>query len=255
MLLVISPAKKLDLSEDTRYTQICTQPEMLGEAQFLVRTLSKMSPRRLGKLMGISDQLAELNHARYQAFSPPFSRENAKQAILSFHGDVYQSMEVGEYGEEEFQYAQRHLRILSGLYGMLRPLDLIQPYRLEMGTRLPTIKGKDLYEFWGESIAQAIQREIDQFDQPVLVNLASSEYFRSVQRVGLQATILTPSFKEERNGTLKTISLFAKQARGAMVDYAIKEKITEPMALRDFQGMGYAFQEALSTDTEWVFAR
>lgn len=205
--------------------------------------------------MHISDNLAELNFRRYQDFSLPFRTDNAKQALLCFNGDVYQSFELDSYEEAEFEYAQAHLRILSGLYGLLRPLDLIQPYRLEMGTRLATDHGSTLYEFWGDRLTQALKAELHTFKQPVLINLASNEYFKSLQPNQLEATVITPKFKDYRNGKLKTLGLFAKKARGAMVDYAIKEKCQSPEDLKAFEGMGYQYDESLSSETEWVFTR
>ena len=255
MLFIISPAKKLDLSEETRFTHNYSQPRMLEEAEKLAASLVKMKPKDLGVLMHISDQLAGLNYERYQTFAPPFSPENAKQAILCFNGDVYQSIEVEAYTDQEFDYAQHHLRILSGLYGLLKPLDLIQPYRLEMGTKLETRRGKDLYEFWGDRITKALNDDLAAVGSGVLINLASNEYFKSVRPAKLKAEVITPIFKDNKNGTLKVLSLFAKQARGAMVDYAIKEKVSHPDQLKDFRGMNYAFREDLSSAQEWVFVR
>ncbi|RMG54289.1 MAG: YaaA family protein, partial [Bacteroidetes bacterium] len=174
MLFVISPAKKLDLSEETRFTQNYSQPAYLADTQELVAQLSEMSEAQLGELMHISPQLASLNHERYQQFQLPFSPDNAKQALLCFNGDVYQQFRLAEYSEAEFAYAQAHLRILSGLYGLLRPLDLIQPYRLEMGTRLANARGKDLYAFWGARLTEALGAELAQQESPVLINLASN---------------------------------------------------------------------------------
>lgn len=255
MRFVISPAKSLDLSEETRYTSNYSEPQMQSRTQELVQTLAGMSAQELGKLMDISEQLAELNYERYQQFTPEYEPRNAKQALLCFNGDVYQSIEADTYGEEEFAYAQAHLRILSGLYGLLRPLDLIQPYRLEMGTKLSNKHGKDLYAFWGGQITDALNEELAQEEEPVLINLASNEYFKAVKRSKLQATVISPNFKDERNGKLMTISFYAKQARGAMVDFAIKEKVARPEQLKDFQGMGYQFRPEQSTDTEWLFTR
>lgn len=255
MLFVISPAKKLDLTEETRFTQNYSQPRMLDQAERLAKSLSKMSQKKLGTLMHISDQLAALNYERYQTFAPPFSPENSKQALMCFNGEVYQNIETEAYEEEEFEYAQEHLRILSGLYGLLKPLDLIQPYRLEMGTKMKTRRGKDLYEFWGDRIKKALEADLEESGDSILVNLASNEYFKSTRHKQLNATIITPQFKEERDGGLKTIFLYAKQARGAMVDFAIKEKVSSPERLKDFKGMGYAFREDQSTETEWVFCR
>jgi hypothetical protein len=256
MLFVLSPAKKLDLSEETRFTQNHSFPAYLDQSEILVKKLAKMKAPALGKLMSISPQLSELNFQRFQEFSLPFLPENAKQAILCFNGDAYQSLETAEYEAEDFAYAQEHLRILSGLYGLLRPLDLIQPYRLEMGTKLSNRRGKNLYDFWGDRITTALNQALAEQASPYLINLASNEYFKSVQKNGFQGEIITPIFKDQRpDGQLKTLFLYAKQARGAMVNYAIREKVTQPGQLKDFQGMGYQYREELSDEKTWVFTR
>lgn len=252
---MISPAKKLDFSEETRYTQQYTQPRMLDQAEVLVKTLSKYSAKKIGTLMHLSEQLSQLNYERYQTFTPPFTPENAKQAMLSFAGDVYQSLETEVYEQEHHDYAQQHVRILSGLYGLLKPLDLIQPYRLEMGTKLKTRRGKDLYAFWKDRIRKLLEADLGEVGDDILVNLASNEYFKSVRPKDLNARVITPQFKDEKDGQLKMISFFAKQARGSMVDFAIKEQVKEVEQLKDFQGMGYAFREDLSTESEWLFVR
>lgn len=255
MLFVISPAKKLDFSEETRYTQEYSQPRMLDQAEVLVTSLSKYSAKKIGTLMHLSEQLAQLNYERYQTFAPPFTPENAKQAMLSFAGDVYQSLETEVYEQEHYDYAQHHVRILSGLYGLLKPLDLIQPYRLEMGTKLKSRRGQDLYAFWKNRIRKLLEADLAETGDQILVNLASNEYFKSVQAKDLKARVITPQFKDEKDGQLKMISFFAKQARGAMVDFAIKEQVKDVEQLKDFQGMGYGFREELSKENEWVFVR
>lgn len=255
MIFVISPAKKLDLSEATRFTQNYSLPGHLKDTEILVKQLAKMKPAKIGALMDISPKLSELNYERYQQFHLPFSPDNAKQALLCFNGDVYLSFELDSYSDQEFDYAQQHLRILSGLYGLLKPLDLIQAYRLEMGTKMKTRRGKNLYDFWGSRITKALNQDLAEQETDVLVNLASKEYFKSIKPKELKAKVITPTFKDDRNGTLKTIFLFAKQARGAMCDYAIKEKVTDIEQLKEFNGMGYSFHEALSSETEWVFTR
>ncbi|MEL6256054.1 MAG: peroxide stress protein YaaA [Bacteroidota bacterium] len=255
MILIISPAKKLDFSEETRYTQNYSMPTHLEESQKLINSLSRMSRKKIGQLMDISPALSELNYDRYQNYHTPFTPENAKQALLSFKGEVYLNMEVGSYEEAEYEYAQRHLRILSGLYGLLKPLDLIQPYRLEMGTKLKIRRKNNLYEFWGEKILDAVQGALDESGSKVLINLASNEYFKSVKAKSLDARIITPVFKDNKNGQYKTLFLYAKQARGQMSDFAIKEKVSNPEALKDFKGMGYSFNEALTEGDTWVFTR
>ena len=255
MILVISPAKKLDYSPETRYTETFSQPSLLDASQELIDVLAKKGTPELESLMSISTALASLNAERYQEFHTPFTPANAKQALLAFDGDVYGSFERNSYGEDEFAYAQEHLRILSGLYGLLRPLDLMQPYRLEMGTKLATKKGKNLYEFWGDRITNSLNQVLEEKGFDTLVNLASNEYFKSINKKQLNAQIITPAFKDIRDGKAKTIFLYAKQARGLMCDFAIKEKVSSPEGLKDFAGMGYRFDESLSSGTNWVFSR
>jgi len=255
MLLILSPAKKLDYSEDTRYISTYTQPQFLDESQKLIDILVEKQPDELMSLMDISSQLAELNYERYQNFSRPFSPENAKQALLTFKGDVYTSFQLDTYTEAEYEYAQKHVRILSGLYGLLRPLDLMQPYRLEMGTKLSNERGKNLYDFWKEEITQHLNEAIKESGSKVLINLASNEYARAIDKKKLKGTILDISFKDERNGQYKPIFLYVKQARGAMCDYAIREKVVDPEGLKGFTDMGYHYNESLSSDNEWVFTR
>jgi uncharacterized protein len=255
MIIVISPAKTLDLSEDTRYIRDHSQPRLLSESRQLVDQLMQYDVEGLGELMSISRDLAELNYERFQNFEVPFSPQNAKQALLTFNGDVYTGFELNSYSQSEFDYAQNHLRILSGLYGLLRPLDLIQAYRLEMGTRLRNERGKNLYEFWGDRITQTLKEDMGNQGATTLVNLASQEYFKSLQPKQLGVRVITPQFKEMRSGQAKTIAIYAKQARGAMCDFAIKEKLSHPEDLKDFQGMGYQFNEELSDTDNWVFTR
>lgn len=255
MILIISPAKTLDLSEETRYTANYSLPSYQQEAHELVRVLSGYSATQIKELMGVSDNLAQLNYERYQKFQPEFNPENAKQALLTFNGDVYTGFDLETYGEADYRYAQEHLRILSGLYGLLRPLDLIQPYRLEMGTRLKNEKGKDLYAFWGDQIARALNQALEEAGTSTLVNLASNEYFKSVDTNALAGDIITPSFKDIRGGKPKVISFFAKKARGLMCDFAIKEKVSDPEKLKAFNGMGYEYNPELSSEKDWVFTR
>ena len=255
MILIISPAKKLDFSEETRYTQNYSMPAHLEESQKLINSLSKMSKKKIGQLMDISPALSQLNFDRYQNYHTPFTPDNAKQALLSFKGEVYLNMEVDSYEEAEYEYAQKHLRILSGLYGLLKPLDLIQPYRLEMGTKLKIRRKNNLYEFWGEKIQEAVKEALAESGSNVLINLASNEYFKSVKAKSLDGRIITPVFKDNKNGQYKTLFLYAKQARGQMSDFAIKEKVSDPEALKDFKGMGYSFNEELTEGDTWVFTR
>ena len=254
MIYLISPAKKLDFT-DNGNSQVYSQPELLEESQKLVKSLARLSAPKIGELMGISANLAQLNFERYQDFSVPFTPDNARQALLAFKGDVYQSFDLESYTDHEFTYAQQHLRILSGLYGLLKPMDLIQPYRLEMGTRFKTRRGKNLYEFWGDRITRALIQVMKENETDTLINLASNEYFKSINKKLLKGRIITPSFKDDRDGVYKSIFLFIKQARGAMCDFAIQEKLTDPEELKAFTGMGYAFNDELSSENEWVFTR
>ena len=253
MLMVISPAKTLDYS-GRNYPQF-TQPLMLEQSQQLVETLRTYGPPELSSLMKISEKLAELNYDRYQTFQTPFTPLNAKQALLVFNGDVYRGIEVEDYDDEDLAFAQQHLRILSGLYGLLRPLDLMQPYRLEMGTKLVTEQGKSLYEFWGDQITQQINRALSEEAEPCLVNLASNEYFKSIEPKKLKAPVLNIAFKENKNGSYKVIAIHAKRARGLMVDYAIRHQIRDTNKLKGFDSEGYYFNEALSQPNNWVFCR
>lgn len=214
-----------------------------------------MKAGAIGKLMHISDKLAELNHERYQQFALPFTPDNAKQALLAFKGDVYLGFELEAYEEEDFDFAQTHLRILSGLYGLLKPLDLMQPYRLEMGTKLKNRRGKDLYEFWGNRITTHLNEAMQAAGTETLVNLASNEYFKSVNQDKLKGRIITPIFKEEREGQLKMIALFAKKARGLMSNFAIRHRLTDVEDLKHFRAEGYTFRPEASTDDQWLFAR
>lgn len=250
MLILISPAKTLDLSESPIEQR--SNPDFKKEIKELVSIMKKKKPKDIKALMHVSDNLAELNHERYQRFEDDFSVDNAKQALLAFKGDVYTKIDVDNFSPADFEFAQRHLRILSGLYGLLKPLDLIQPYRLEMGVKLKNKKGKDLYSFWGSKISKTIDEAAE---GGAVVNLASQEYFKAVDRSSLQAQVITPTFKEYRDGTYKVIGLFAKQARGLMTDFAIKNRLTNPEVLKTFQEAKYEYSDTLSTEEEWVFVR
>lgn len=254
MLLVISPAKNLDYTTPVK-TRQSSQPQFLDQAAELVEELRQLAPQDLSALMSISDKLGVLNYDRYQQWQPPFSLDNARQAVLAFNGDVYSGLDAPAFGADELRFAQRHLRILSGLYGLLRPLDLMQPYRLEMGTRFANRRGRDLYAFWGNTITEALNRQLKALDSRVLVNLASNEYFKSVNQDALEADVITPVFKDWKGDKFKIISFYAKKARGLMCQYAIRERITEPRALQGFDLDGYAFNPALSSEREWVFTR
>jgi uncharacterized protein len=252
MKLVISPAKSLDF-ESPLPKLPHTQPAFLDRSQQLIDILRELSPAEVGTLMDISDNLAVLNVTRYAEWSPPFSKRNARQAALAFNGDVYAGLNAPTLAEDDLKWAQKHLRILSGLYGLLRPLDLMQAYRLEMGTRLSNPEGRDLYAFWGDTITDALNAELKRGE--VLVNLASEEYFKSVRPKRLKGPVITPVFQEGKAGSYKIISFFAKRARGLMSRYAIEHRIDDVAQLKAFDVEGYAFTPKVSSETEWVFRR
>ena len=254
MLVVISPAKNLDY-ETPAPTDIYTQPDMLDDSKELIKHCRKLSPAKIGSLMKISDKLAGLNADRYASWQTPFDTTNAKQALLAFNGDVYTGLDAGSFSQDDFDYAQQHLRILSGLYGVLRPLDLMQAYRLEMGTKLDTGKDKTLYQFWGTRISQKLNEAIDKQGDNVIINLASNEYFKAVKPKALNAEVYTPVFQDCKNGQYKVISFFAKKARGMMARYIIQNRLTQVSQLKDFDTAGYSFSEAKSQGNELVFTR
>jgi len=228
-------------------------PKFLDDSQTLVERMRELAPADIAKLMKISDKLSVLNSTRYETWSLPFTPDNAKQALLAFKGDVYTGLDAETLAPEQDEYAQQHLRILSGLYGIVKPLDLIQPYRLEMGTKLSNTRGKDLYQFWGDKITDSLNAELEQND--VLINLASNEYFKSVRPKSLKARIITPVFKDTKNGVQKIISFYAKKARGLMVRYMIDNQINHAEALKNFDVTGYQFEASQSSENEWVFTR
>ncbi|MGD8999477.1 MAG: peroxide stress protein YaaA [Granulosicoccaceae bacterium] len=254
MLIVISPAKKLDY-ETPASIKTATMPDYMADSQQLITRLREFSALDIAELMHLSMKLAELNFARYEAWQPECTRDNARQAILAFKGDVYQGLGAESFSAADFKFAQSHLRILSGLYGLLRPLDLMQPYRLEMGTKLSTDRGKNLYEFWGSIITQGLNKQLGKIKSGTLVNLASNEYFKSVKTKELAGEIITPSFKDYKNGDYKMIGIYAKRARGLMARYIIRNQITKPEALKDFCEEGYIFNSKLSAGNSWVFTR
>ncbi len=250
MLILISPAKTLDYSAPN-FNQY-TQPDFKTDIQSLVSVMRKKSAKEISDLMHVSENLAVLNEERYKTFQKEFTTDNSKQALLAFKGDVYTKIDVDHYSPADFEFAQQHLRILSGLYGLLKPLDLIQPYRLEMGTRLETKKGKNLYEYWDKKIAKAINEAAA--GRPI-VNLASQEYFKAVDLKTLKTPLVNIHFKEFKNGTYQIIGLFAKQARGMMTDFAIKNRLTHPAELKTFHLEGYEFSAQMSSESDWVFTR
>lgn len=254
MLLLISPAKTLDF-ETPPITNVATQPEFLQHSQLLINELKKLSPDAVADLMGISEKLGELNAQRFLNWHLPFTAKNAKQAVLAFKGDVYTGMCAENFNKQDFTFAQKHLRILSGLYGLLKPLDLIQPYRLEMGTAFKNARGKNLYEFWGDTLTDQINQELVHIKKNVVVNLASNEYFKAVNTRRLNAEIITPVFKDWKNGQYKIISFFAKKARGIMSSYIIQQKLKNSEAMKEFTLGGYVYNERMSSAREWVFTR
>lgn len=253
MLMLLSPAKTLDFSpiQNDQYTQ----PRLLAESRQLVDLLRKQDVLGLKGLMNISDQLAELNVKRYQNFVTPFTPDNAKPAVLAFQGDVYAGLQAEDFGAADWSFAQKHLRILSGLYGVLRPLDLMQPYRLEMGTKLKNDRGRNLYDFWGSRITNLLNEDLTENQDQWVLNLASKEYFSSVQPESLSARILNIDFKEDRDGKLKVISFNAKKARGAMARQIIQQKLTEPDQLPGLDVNGYLFRDDLSSPDHFVFVK
>jgi len=254
MLTLISPAKTLDYETPT-VTDAFTQPAQLTQSRKLVRRLRQLSASDLSQLMQVSDNIAELNQQRFKKWKTPFNPENARQALFAFKGDVYIGLDAYSMTPDNVDFAQQHLRILSGLYGVLRPLDLIQAYRLEMGTRLDTELGKNLYQFWDDRITKSLNQELRQSDTTTLINLASNEYFKSIKPKLLKAEVITPVFKDYHKGNYRVIGFFAKKARGMMARYLVDHEIDKPEALKDFDREGYAFNANLSVSHEWVFTR
>ena len=254
MLAVISPAKTLDYESQCPAHEP-TQPDFLEDSEELIGVMRKKSRPQISDLMNVSEKLADLNFERYKNWSRPFSEDNARAALFAFKGDVYTGFELEKYGKRDLNFAQKHLRILSGLYGLLRPLDLMQPYRLEMGTKLKTQRGKDLYAFWDDKITHGIAEALREAKSKTLVNLASNEYYNSVREKSLDAEVITPAFKDLKNGQYKIVSFWAKKARGMMCDFMIRERITKPEGLKDFKTAGYKFNRKLSEENSWVFTR
>ena len=252
MQIIISPAKTLDF-ETTPKLADHTLPTFLEDSCDLMDQLKKLDPTDLSSLMKISEKLGNLNHDRNQSWQTPFTPENSKQCIYAFKGDVYTGLEADDLNKKDIQFAQKHLRVLSGLYGLLKPLDLIQPYRLEMGTRLVNDKGNNLYQFWGDKITKAINNELE--NNPILINLASNEYSKVLQMKDINAEIITPVFKDKKNGTYKLISFYAKKARGLMSRFIITNKITDPQKIKEFDLAGYQFNQSLTKSNDWVFTR
>jgi cytoplasmic iron level regulating protein YaaA (DUF328/UPF0246 family) len=254
MLLVVSPAKNLDYDSPLP-TNKFTMPSMLAHSEELISICKKLTPADISSLMGVSDKIAGLNTARFTQWSMPFTVDNARPAMLAFNGDVYTGLDAKTLSEGDFDFAQQHMRILSGLYGLLKPLDLMQPYRLEMGTRLVNERGTNLYQFWGDVITNAVNQALAEQGDKVLINLASTEYFKSVKKKNLAGDIITPAFKDWKNGQYKMISFYAKKARGLMARYIIENRITEIEQLKSFDVAGYQYSADLSQGNDWFFTR
>jgi len=257
MLAIISPAKTLDFESQVPALKP-SQPGFLDQSSELIQILRQFSEDELSSLMNISPKLAALNHDRFQSWSTPFSEDNARPALLAFKGDVYTGFTLDSYTRSDFTFAQKHLRILSGLYGLLRPLDLIQAYRLEMGTDLKNSGGNNLYAFWKEHLTKALIKAIKSNKDKTLINLASKEYLNAIDTSTVEAAgirIITPQFKDWKNGTYKFITFYGKKARGMMVDYLIRQGLEKPESLQSFNTEGYRFNKKLSKENDWVFTR
>lgn len=254
MLILLSPAK--DLSDvPVRGVRGATQPRLLEQSLPIAKKLQGMSATKLGELMGISAKLAALNHERYSAWDPPFTLRNAQPAAFTFNGEAYRGLDARSLDAGDLRFAQHHLRILSGLYGVLRPLDLIQPYRLEMGTKLGIGRKKDLYAYWGDRISELLNADLEDNDSDVVVNLASQEYFKAVKANTLRANVVTPVFKERSAKGYSVVMVYAKHERGAMARHIIRNRILEPVVLKNYTENGYRYAAEESTATQWVFLR
>ena len=254
MLIFLSPAKSLDY-QTPPHIATYTVPAYLKQSELLIKQLRKLSPADIANLMTLSDPLALLNFKRYAEWHLPFTPENAKQAALAFDGDVYDGLSAKTLSADDLDFAQQHVRILSGLYGILKPLDLIQPYRLEMGTRFANKAGKNLYEFWGERLLKAINAELTDMPRPVAINLASEEYFKAAVGSKIKGQLIQPVFEDWKNGQYKIISFYAKRARGLMTRYVVENRLNEPEGLKEFDTDGYAFEPSVSDENTWVFRR
>lgn len=254
MLSLISPAKKLDF-EDPAHLGTHSKPEFLDEARELVSILKNKSRGELKSLMGISDNLAELNYNRYQSFKTPFNLSNAKQAVLTFQGDTYKGLDAASLSESDLNFAQDHLRVLSGLYGLLRPLDLMQPYRLEMGTKLSNSEGEDLYDFWSDELTKACNETVLEYKHKAVVNLASKEYISAIDPDALNVPFITCHFKKIKDGKARVIGILAKKARGMMARYIIQNRIEDPEGLKSFKKDGYQYSADDSTQSDLVFVQ
>ncbi|WP_392564520.1 peroxide stress protein YaaA [Orbus wheelerorum] len=254
MITVISPAKTLDYDSPVNVTEY-TLPALLNHSQTLIKSCKELTPQSIADLMKISSKLADLNYQRFQNWQADFNRENARQAIFAFKGDVYEGLQAYDFNQNNINFAQHHLRMLSGLYGLLRPLDLIQPYRLEMGIKLKNGNNDNLYQFWGDTVTEQLNQQLAQQNSHTLINLASNEYFKAVNQKKLNADIISPVFLDESKGKYKIISFYAKRARGLMSRYIIKNQLNEAADLQSFDLAGYQFDKRQSSSNEWVFSR
>jgi uncharacterized protein len=254
MLIVISPAKTLNF-KSPKNIQDYTIPAFIKESSRLIKELQKYTPEDLSELMSVSPTIGRLNFERFHEWKTDINPENDKQAILAFNGNVYLGLKANTFNIEDFSFAQQHLRILSGLYGVLRPLDLMKAYRLEMGTHLKTRSYSNLYQFWDDKITNEINKQLREIKSKTLINLASAEYFKSIQLKNLKATVITPEFREDRDGKFEVISIYAKKARGLMSRFIIKNRLDDPEDIKHFEEEGYRFNDHLSKKPVWVFSR
>lgn len=254
MISIISPAKTLDMETPVN-SQIQSHPELLNKSKQLVKVLKKMKAPELSQLMSISPKLGQLNFERFQEWTTPYNTEKTRPAVFAFRGEVFTGLNIDTFSEEDISYTQNHLRILSGLYGLLRPMDSILAYRLEMGTKLSIGKKKNLYDFWGDHITKHLNGALAMQKDDILINLASSEYFKSINQKQLKAEVFTPVFKDNKNGQYKVISFFAKKARGHMLRFILKNQISNPEELKHFEEDGYYFNDSLSNKNTFTFTR
>ena len=254
MLITLSPSKGQDF-EESALSKKYSKPVDLKDSELLIKELKKIKSKKLQEMMTVSEKIADLNVKRFKTFDTPFTTKNAKQAIFAFKGDVYSGFELESFDEGDYAYAQDHLRILSGLYGCLRPMDLIQPYRLEMKTKLKNTRGDNLYQFWDDRITKSINKELKKQKEAVLINLASNEYFKAVKPNLLEGRLLNITFKETKAGKTRVVAIFAKRARGMMADYIIRNRIEKAEDLKGFKLAGYRFDKDLSDDKQWTFER
>ena len=254
MLILLSPSKTLDFSSNSEKIEY-TQPRMLAKSKALIETLQKKDSKEIASLMNVSDKIALLNEERFKSWQAPFTMNNAKQAIFAFQGDVYEGLDASNFNKNNIVFAQKHLRILSGLYGLLRPLDLMQAYRLEMGTQLKHDQCTNLYDYWGKEILNIIEKDLEALKSDIIINLASMEYFKAINPSEFSGHIINPIFKDTKNGKKKIISFYAKKARGLMSQFIIKNKITSIADIREFNLAGYQFDAASASENDRLFSR